>query len=235
MKGLQNYWPFQGTTKDVTGGKNMTLVTSSALSVDRFGAANSSLAITRGYATVPPGVYFDPSTGGFTIMLWVKMLAFPSSGSSSRFIDLGIRYDLDNFKLGTHDKQQLRLVVYKGNISKYIDSVGLIQLNQWTHIAATVNDSNAFLYINGILDGQITGLLFCLVILKSRFLHSYYIDWLKGIVYNAVQRNLTYIGRGLFPLDSLLNGVIDDLKIFSRGLNQEEIVNEMNVVRPLLN
>jgi len=143
----------------VTSGKNMTLVTNSTLSVDRFGAANSALAITSGYATVPPGVYFDPSTGGFTIMLWVKMLAFPSSGSS-RFINLGIRYDLDDFRMGTHDKQQLRLVVYKGNISKYIDSVGLLQLNQWTHVAATVNDSKAFLYINGILDDQITGLFF---------------------------------------------------------------------------
>jgi len=144
----------------VTGGKNMTLVSNSALSVDRFGAANSALAITSGYATVPPGVYFDPSTGGFTVMLWVKMLAFPSSGRSARFIDLGAGTDLDNFKLGTHSAQQLRLVVYKGTITKFIDSVGLIQLNQWTHIAATVNGSNAFLYINGIFDNQITGLFF---------------------------------------------------------------------------
>ncbi len=111
---------------------------------DRFGAANMSLAMKSGYAIVPSGVYFDPSTGGFTVMLWVKMLAFPSSGRSARFIDLGAGTDLDNFKLGTHSAQQLRLVVYKGAIFKFIDSVGLFQLNQWTHIAATVNGSNFF-------------------------------------------------------------------------------------------
>jgi len=32
-----------------------------------------------------------------------------------------------------------------------------------------------------------------------------------------------------------MNAVINELKIFSRGLNQEEIVNEMNVIRSLLN
>ncbi len=140
----------------------MTLVVNSTLSVDRFGAANSSLAMTTGYATVPSGVYFDPSTGGFTVMLWVKMLAFPPSGRSARFIVLGAGTDLDNIRLGTHSARQLRLVFYKGTITKFIDSVGLIQLNQWTHIAATVNDSNAFLYLNGIFDNQLTGVFFFL-------------------------------------------------------------------------
>ncbi len=58
---------------------------------------------------------------------------------------------------------------------------------------------------------------------------------LKGIFYNAVQRNLPYIGKSSSSNDPLLNGVIDDLKIFSRALAQEEIVNEMIVIRPLLN
>ena len=138
----------------------MTLVTSSALSVDRFGAANSALAITSGYATVPPGVYFDPSTGGLTIMLWVKMLAFPSSGRSARFIDFCIGSELDNFRFGTEPSQRLKLVVYKGSTYKLVESTSLLQLNQWTHIAATVNGSNGFSFINGTLNSQVTGLIF---------------------------------------------------------------------------
>jgi len=56
----------------------------------------------------------------------------------------------------------------------------------------------------------------------------------KGIAYNKVQRNSAFIGKGTYFTDILLNGVIDDLKIFTRALNQEEIVNEMNVIRPWL-
>jgi len=153
----------------VTGGKNMTLVSNSALSVDRFGAANSALAITSGYATVPPGVYFDPSTGGFTVMLWVKMLAFPSSGRSARFIDFGIGSALDNCRLGTDIGQQLKLVVYKDSTYKLVESTSLLQLNQWTHVAATVNGSNGFSFINGTLNSQVTGLFFYLVTLKFFF------------------------------------------------------------------
>jgi hypothetical protein len=159
QKGLQNYWPFQGTTKDVTGGKNMTLVSNSALSVDRFGAANSALAITSGYATVPSGVYFDPSTGGFTIMLWVEINAFPSFLKSTKFIDLGFGSDLDNVRLGMLTNQRLKFTVYKDTSYKFVESTNLLQLNEWTHIAASVNGSNGYIYINGILDSQVTGTL----------------------------------------------------------------------------
>ncbi len=44
----------------------------------------------------------------------------------------------------------------------------------------------------------------------------------------------SYIGKAT-NMDDLLNAVIDDLKIFSKGLDQTEILNEMNVKRPLLN
>ena len=53
----------------------MTFVQNCQLTVDRFGTPNSALAITSGYASVPSGIYFDPSTGGFTLMVWVKLLA----------------------------------------------------------------------------------------------------------------------------------------------------------------
>jgi len=218
----------------VAGGKNMTLVTNSALSVDRFDAANSALAMTTGYATVPTGVYFDPGTGGFTVMLWVKMLAFPPSGQSTKFVDLGIGSTLDNVRLGIPATSQPKLSVYKGYTVYHTTSANLLQLNQWAHIAAAVNGSNSYIYINGILVAQGTGMIFLLVI-EIVFLKGCFIVLLKGVVYNAVQRNLNYIGKGSYSTDIPMNGVIDELKIFSRGLNQEEIVNEMNVIRLLLN
>jgi len=148
----------------VTGGKNMTLVSNSALSVDRFGAANSALAITSGYATVPSGIYFDPGTGGFTIMLWVKMNAF----GNSKIIDSKNSFGNDNIRLVSLSTGKVRLDIYKGSVFKCFDSVSLLVLNQWTHVAVTVNGSNGYIYIKGILSGQGTGLfLFTTLISKS--------------------------------------------------------------------
>ncbi len=138
----------------------MTLVTNSALSVDRFGAANSALAITSGYATVPRGVYFDPSTGGFTIMLWLKMFDFPSSIYTSKIIDFSTGLNIDSITVTSLPTGRLRLGAYKGTTGNSIDSVGVIQLSQWAHIAASVNGSNGYIYINGILDRQGTGMFF---------------------------------------------------------------------------
>jgi len=138
----------------------MTLVTNCALSVDRFGAVNSALAMTSGYATLPPGVYFDPDTGGFTIMLWVKMIAFPSSGYTSKIIDFSTGLNIDSIRVTSLPTGRLRLAAYIGNTGNSIDSVGVIQLNQWTHVAASVNGSNGYIYINGILDFQGSGRFF---------------------------------------------------------------------------
>ena len=42
---------------------------------DRFGNPKSALLLNHGHVKVPPGIYFDPATGGFTIMLWIKVLS----------------------------------------------------------------------------------------------------------------------------------------------------------------
>jgi hypothetical protein len=162
----------------VTGGKNMTLVTNSALSVDRFGAANSALAITSGYATVPPGVYFDPSTGGFTIMLWLKIFAFAIDYCS--IIDFSRGDKIDNIRLLHMENKKVRLSVWKGSIYKLVESASNLQLNQWTHIAASVNGSNGCIHINGILSGLcVTGLFFIdYTHLKILFFKSCLIDLL---------------------------------------------------------
>jgi len=177
----------------VRGGKNMMLAVNSALSVERFGVANS--------ATVPPGVYFDPSTGGFTIMLWVKMLVFPPSGKTTKLVDLGFGSDIDNVRLGILATQQPKLTVYKGSSYYIVQTANLLQLNQWAHIAASVNGSNGYIYINGILVSQGTGIIIFTSHFRNLFLKSYFIDFLKGIAYNAVQRNLLYIGKGSYSTD----------------------------------
>ncbi len=53
--------------------------------------------------------------------------------------------------------------------------------------------------------------------------------------YKKVVRTNCYIGKANHPDRPLLDAHLDDLKIFSRALDQTEIQKEMNIRRPLLN
>ena len=106
-----------------------------------------------------------------------------------------------------------------------------LNLNEWTHIAFSVVGKDFFGYLNGILNINGTGKSiqdYRHFFKSSFFWYMYFIQFLKGLSYKNVHRTFCYIGKSTVPGDSLLNAVIDDLKIFRRGSNHEEIVYEMN-------
>ena len=76
LSGLVNYWPFNGSTKDIIGGKDITIQSNGVLYFDRFNNTNSAIRFTLGYGSFPSGNYFDP-TAGFTIMAWFNILVAP--------------------------------------------------------------------------------------------------------------------------------------------------------------
>ena len=74
LSGLVNYWPFNGSTRDIIGGMDMTIHSNDTLkfSSDRLYVPNSSMSlINSNYGSVPPGIYFDP-TIGFTFMCFFQ-------------------------------------------------------------------------------------------------------------------------------------------------------------------
>ena len=71
--GLVNYWAFCGSTRDIVGGMDMTIRLNGVLTADRFNNPNSALQFNFGYGSVPPGSYFNSSTG-FTFMIWIYIL-----------------------------------------------------------------------------------------------------------------------------------------------------------------
>ncbi len=126
----------------------------SSLTEDRFGTLTSALVIASGFGSVPAGVYFDPATGGFTVMLWIKMLYFTNGPN---IIDFGNGAGNDNIRLAILATGQPRLSVYKNMTGVFKNFLGAIKLNEWSHVAVSVVGSKYFNYINGSLDSQGTG------------------------------------------------------------------------------
>jgi len=136
----------------------LTIKLNAALSADRFDNANSALYFNHGYATAPPGVYFDPDTGGFTVMVWFKPVTI---NSCQRIFDFGNGPDNNNiFVANSGTNPTLYSNIFPGGINSL--SVSSVVINVWVHITFTSRDSNtqaaSKFYFNGILDSTAPGI-----------------------------------------------------------------------------
>ena len=92
---LTHYWPIcKDQMLDVIGSAHMTQGNFTSFTTDRFGYANSALALNGGWTQVPPGIYLD--TPEFTISVWI----FPQNTESwSRVFDFANGCHLDQIEL----------------------------------------------------------------------------------------------------------------------------------------
>jgi len=154
FKGLQNLWSFDNSLKDSVGRCDLTSPTNIAPSTDRFGNANSAYYFNNGYAVAPPGVYFDPSTGGATIMVWFKAV---SINLWQRVIDFGIG-TTENVLFSNYFQNPTFNLHLNPNGLRLV-SVSAVSENVWVHLTATFTTTYSKIYFNGILDATITGIV----------------------------------------------------------------------------
>src|SRR5690606_24891369 len=103
---------------------------------------------TPDYVTLPAGVYFN---GDLTIECWVFPTAFTNW---SRIMDFGNGAGSDNVLFGY-------TVGTSGSPGFYIGGAQFqanqtIPINQWSHVAATLEGTTATIYINGSAAGTAT-------------------------------------------------------------------------------
>ena len=204
--GLVNYWPFSNSTVDVVSGMNLTIVTNGQYVADRLDNSDSAIYFNLGFATAPPGIYFDCAVG-YTIMMWIKVV---NLGYYPRILEFTTSTGSNIVSLQFHDTtgyiQSSTLI--NGAWSPFARIATPITVGVWTHLATTVNTNVNNIYINGQLSGTA-----------------------GGGVCTGVQRTACRVGHtgGGEPC---VNAVLDELKIFNRVLTANEIVAEMNLIEP---
>jgi len=145
---------------------SMTVQLNGALSTDRFGNLNSALLLNSGYTTVPAGVYFDPATGVFSVMTWIKLSAY---ADRQAIIDFGNGAPSDNIVFyfdGTTGAGILLIADGSPFVNTAFNSQ-LVNMREWTHLSVSVSSSVATYYINGTAKGTMTGKGFILIYNKS--------------------------------------------------------------------
>jgi hypothetical protein len=199
---------FNGNAFDYIGQAHVTSLINGLFVSDRFGNPQSALYLNKGYATVPPGVYFNSS---FTITAWVYPLDQNSrfqriiEFSNGPWINIvGLVYSFDSFFsfafLGdSRLNSQLTLYSTRPTIAL-----------AWSHYALVYDGQNVIIYLNGSQSAS----------------QSYSIDP------ENVMRNNCYIGRSIWDQadgNYDAQAVLDDLKIYNRPLSSKEVLGDMNL------
>lgn len=152
---------------------------------------------TPDYLTLPSDVYFN---GDFTIECWVYPTAFTNW---SRIIDFGNGAGNNNVLLGYTVGTSGKPGLHVGGVQMQASSA--IPLNQWSHVAGTLNGTTATIYINGVAAGSST----------------------FPVPANVV-RTLNYVGRSNWGTgDPDASAVFDDLRIWNVARTESEIQAKM--------
>ena len=208
-RGLTNYWSFSSNLNDNVGTANLYGGQNAALTDDRFGNPNSALALNDGFLLAPPGVYFD---GEFSATAWVRVRKYTNS---IRILDFGIGHPYASNVLfaATWNEGLMTPGVQGYNADSiffaFTRSHTPYPLDTWTHLAVTVGNGQASVYINGQLTGS---------------------GSTNGNAPNIL-RTVNYIGRSGYSNYHdcpYATADFDEMRIFNKRLCEEEILDDYN-------
>ena len=182
---------------------------------NKYFKPNSAIHLNRGYLTIPNGIYFYQD---FTISVWIKPYAFSNweividvsnTIGSKRSDVIGLCYTTPENIGSPH----LFMFDVTGSIATGITSSKALKIGEWAFLTAVLRGNTGYIYING--QQTATGYM-----LRPR----------------AVTRVNNQIGNveKLGFYEPLANAVIDDLKIFNRALDVNEITILMNSNKNLI-
>ena len=166
---------------------------------------------TDDYITVPGSESLDRITKAITLMAWVNIPSTSRHSILSRwvYIDTSER----SFVFDIYNGKVTFGLSADGTGLEFLHSAKEISSNQWTHVAATSDGTTMKTYINGILDPNTEN--------SPASIHPSTAD--------------LHIGRWMTGPDDWhypFNGTMDEVKIFSRALSAEEIIDDYNKTVP---
>lgn len=199
--GLVAYYPFNGNANDESGNENNGVVNGATLTYDRFGIPNKAYSFDGGddIIKVDHNAMLCPSN--ITISAWVKinkMQNFARIVDKYRFIDKS-GYNL------VLDQNTLRLAFDSWDLlnnQHFITANSQCQVGIWYNITSCYDGNILKLYVNGKLENSDS----CTTPVKQ---NSRYLS----------------IGDGFDDTNNFpFNGIIDDVRIYNRALNEDEIL-----------
>ena len=204
--GLVAYYPFNGNANDESGNNNNGVVTGASLTTDRFGNSNKAYNFNGVNNFISVADNPDLFSDELTLSWWYKVPEYAGTRVVIGWVNGGNRYQqfFSNNSLAYFNGYYNNCCYFNPTYNN------LTNVNQWQHVAVTykktnVNESVTSLYINGEW--------------KQTDNHAAAITYQPGSTF--------FIGKthdgGYF------NGELDDIRVYSRLLSPNEILQLADV------
>lgn len=215
--GLKAYYPFTGNANDVSGNNNNPVFNNATLTADRFGNPNSAYRFngSSSYMQIPNSSSLN-TNNKLSLTAWVKPMGFYSGPCHGNAVitkgNSGITPGL--YAMWYDDNAGTNGANCSGPVNPAVENfygIGCmtpppgytpyIQTNQWYSVTITYDGTTARLYINCQLKNTVSQ---------------------GGLTFN--NSDDLFIGKtfaAAFPY--LVNGDIDEVRIYDRALNQDEV------------
>lgn len=217
--GLIAHYDFTGNANDLSGNGNNGTVYGANLAADRFGNANSAYTFngTSDYIEVPHSSSLTFPNNRISISFWVKFTAFVGPGYKEILIckqDSSFGSSQMGFNVYQMENTSGGLLVNNGTTSGGTGT-SFTALGSFHHIVHIYNSSSAYTYLDGTLMSSQPGPL--------------------TYVIGANTNNLL-IGKPSWTSSSDLsyNGVLDDIRIYNRGLDSCDVDSLFNMPNPAI-
>ncbi|MEO7933704.1 MAG: LamG-like jellyroll fold domain-containing protein [Chthoniobacterales bacterium] len=191
---LQTRFLLDGSASDSLGATTATLTGTPSYGTGVF---NQSLLLdgTTNYVTL--GTLSGMTYNDFTVATWVY---WNGGNAPQRIFDFGSGTD-EYIYLTPSNGSNMRFLIRENGVDQYVDTAPLPK-NQWVHVAVTLNGSTATIYVNGVAKAS------------------------NSAVTNEpanISLTLNYIGKSQYASDPLLNGQIDDFRLYNYALSASEV------------
>jgi hypothetical protein len=206
--GLVGYWNFDegsGTIAyDSSGNGNSGAIYGATWIGGRYGNGLNFDGISD-YVDVGNSTILNPASA-MSISAWIFLESYAGVGEGQRTIVERRKYDVIHsyqfmiFPAGDCREGHVRFSLWSSGIENVVDSVDAVTLNQWYHIVATYDGTNAKIYINGVQNA---------------------IASLSGSIDSTNLKTL--IGAGDQGTTNFFNGTIDEVRIYNRALLAGEV------------
>jgi hypothetical protein len=200
--GLIAYYPFNGNTNDESGNLNHGTGFNLVLDTDRFGSENKAYDFNGAYISIPSSDSLESPTTQISMVAWVYR------ETSATFLPVLMKSGSSN------NAFQYRMYVTANGIGTSINdwfngvSSGVpISSNKWHLIITTMKD--------GVIKGYFDGLLIDT-------------DDITGNTTIALDTHDLEIGRDVPGAIEFFNGKIDDVRIYNREINAQEVMALFN-------
>jgi hypothetical protein len=210
--GLAGYWQFNETYLDGSANANNGNGVNTTFTYDRNDNLNSAVNFTgtNSYIDLMDYTKLNITGNQITISCWILIDAFNNYPGiiSKGYASTG------GYSIHIRDDNsiQFELDEFNGN-RHFIKSLGKLEFAQWYHLTTTYDGDKMRIYINSQLDKEV-------------------------VVGNFnIGTSTTSLKMGILPSYGYLDGKLDEVYIFSRALEDLEIVNIYNgsiVIPPTL-